>query len=86
MDHRPARRLLKIVVNTDRQCVYLGDASEPDDVNAFDIRFAKVNYIPGFSSYLVALDDGEEECMYETLTERARGDKGSTGQRHNTKK
>lgn len=60
---------LERVVDTDRHCVYLGDASESEDVNAFDVRsgFAKVSYIPGFSSYLVALDGGEEQRMLEIL-------------------
>lgn len=42
--------------------VYLGDASEPDDVNAFNERTGQAmeNYIPGFISYLVHLDAGEE--------------------------
>lgn len=43
--------------------IYLGDASEPDDVNAYSERtgHAKVNYIPGFRSYLASLDGGEED-------------------------
>lgn len=42
--------------------IYLGDASERDDVNAFNARtgWAMRNYISGFRSYLAALDGGEE--------------------------
>lgn len=42
--------------------VYLGDATELDDVNAFREATgrAMVDYIPGFRSFLAALDGGED--------------------------
>lgn len=49
---------------------YLGEAQEPDDVNAFDSRTgnAKSNFLMGFYSFLVALDCGvEDQIKLETI-------------------
>lgn len=45
--------------------VFTGDGFESDDVDAYYSRngLATQNFIPGFSSYLVALDGGEEERL-----------------------
>lgn len=42
--------------------VYLGDAGEPDDTEAFRESTGRAveNYIAGFHSYLATLDGGEE--------------------------
>lgn len=45
-----------------RGVAFTGEGTKPDDVDAYDAETgqAKVNYISGFTSYLVALDGGEE--------------------------
>jgi len=64
--------LQRIVSATaDGATVFLGDASDVGDVNAFwaSTGGARRDYIPGFTSYLVPLDDGEEDRMRRLLTE-----------------
>lgn len=55
--------LQRVRLSADKHTVFTGDATEPDDVGAFDSRTgnARRNYIPGFRSYLVAFDEGEVE-------------------------
>lgn len=61
------RRVMRVV----KGVAYLGDATKPDDVNAYDVKTgrAKVDYIPGFSSYLVQLDDGESVKVIKSLVD-----------------
>lgn len=55
--------LQRVRLSDDKLTVFIGDATERDDVGAFDALTgnACVNYIPGFKSYLVAFDEGEVE-------------------------
>lgn len=55
--------LQRVRLSDDKLTVFIGDATQPDDVGAFDSRTgnARRNYIPGFRSYLVAFDEGEVE-------------------------
>lgn len=44
---------------------YLGEGRKEDDVNAYDSESGRSinNYIPGFSSSIVTLDDGEKAYL-----------------------
>jgi len=57
----------------DGSTVFLGDEWDIKGVNAFSALTgaARVDYIPGFTSYLVPLDNGEEKRMYRLLAECA---------------